>query len=410
MNATMVIPSYWARPSEDGWREGDAVFDHPTPLDGKSLLERAIRSVAVLKDRDFRLVVIAVATAPDIEARVEKRVAEVAERAASAGGVKEVLVFSHSHIGEMKKLALDAKGKEHAQLLSLRGYSDVRNMCTLVPHILGSDVVVLIDDDEVFEDPLFMSKAREFIGRKIDGKTADAVAGYYLQPDGEYRVKKRFRPWMEHWDKHQSMNEAFDSFIGRGPRLKETPFVFGGNMVVHHNLWSVVPFDPNVPRGEDIDFLINARMFGFTFLLDNQLSIKHLPPPKSHPAWMQLRQDIHRFTYERAKIANQRSMKGMTPVHAEDFDPYPGNFLKADLEDKVEKACRLLSEEYLAAGDTEGSRETLRNIDLAKIDAVPEFDPFERFCELQKRWSALMTWAGGEPACSALRRIVEGRR
>jgi len=46
------------------------------------------------------------------------------------------------------------------------------------------------------------------------------------------------------------MNEAFDKIIGTEPRLKETPFVFGGNMVIHRDLFSVIPFDPNVPRGE----------------------------------------------------------------------------------------------------------------------------------------------------------------
>lgn len=53
--------------------------------------------------------------------------------------------------------------------------------------------------------------------------------------------------------------------IGTEPRLKATPFVFGGNMVIHRNLFTVVPFDQNVRRGEDIDFLINARMLGFHF-------------------------------------------------------------------------------------------------------------------------------------------------
>lgn len=124
-------------------------------------------------------------------------------------------------------------------------------------------------------------------------------------------------------------------------------------MVIHRNLFTVVPFDPNISRGEDMDFLINARMFGFPFFLDNRLSIKHLPPPKAHPIWRQLREDIYRFVYERAKI---------------------------------EKSCKLLSEEYLAHGDRRSGEEALNNIALAKTDAVPKYDPFQRLCQLQKRW------------------------
>lgn len=89
-----------------------------------------------------------------------------------------------------------------------------------------------------------------------------------------------------------------------------------------------MPFDPKIARGEDIDFLINARMFGFPFFRDNQLSITHLPPPKTHPTWLQLRVDIYRFMYERAKIEHQKEIKGMKKVYPEDFDPYPGAFLK----------------------------------------------------------------------------------
>ena len=39
---TMAIPSYWGRPRDQGWREGDLVFDHPTPLDEEGTLRRAL--------------------------------------------------------------------------------------------------------------------------------------------------------------------------------------------------------------------------------------------------------------------------------------------------------------------------------------------------------------------------------
>jgi len=408
VKVTMAIPSYWTREKEVGWKEGDAIYDHPTPLDKEGTLLRAISSISILKDKDFQLVIIAVPTSGDIATQVEKKVADVIASASATIGV-EVLLFGPSHLKQIHDLFIRDGKSEYVDLVQLRGYSNVRNLCMFIPHILDSDAAVLIDDDEIFEDPNFMSKAKKFMGKEIEGKTVNAVAGYYLQPDGNYRVKKEFHPWMKHWDLYERMNEAFDRVIGTGPRLKQTPFVFGGNMIIHRNLFTRVPFDPKVPRGEDIDFLINAKMFGFPFFLDNKLSIKHLPPPKTHPVWMRLREDIYRFIYERAKIESQKEMEGMTKVRAEEFDPYPGCFLKADLEEKIEKSCKLLSEECLVQNDKKGREEALKNIELAQSDAVPKFDPFENLCHLQKHWQKLMAYTSKREVSSLIKEIIEGR-
>ena len=352
------------------------------------------------------MVIIAVANAEDVETRVEKKVAGIIKSASAVSGI-ETLLFGHSHLRQIHELLISEDKKEYNNLLELRGYSHVRNLCMFIPHILDAEVAVLIDDDEVFEDPEFISKAKEFIGRSREGRPVNAVAGYYRQPDGDYHVRATRYPWMKPWDQLERMNEGFDKFIGTGPRLKETPFVFGGNMVIHRDLFSI-PFDPWVPRGEDIDFLINAKMFGFSFFLDNQLSIKHLPPPKTHPTWKRLREDIRRFIYERAKIEQQKDREGMTKVHPEDFDPYPGCFLKRDLDEKIEKSCRLLSAEYLARGDRQGSEEALKNIAIAATDAGSGPDPFQRLCELKKCWEGLMEHTGKTEVRSHIRKIIEG--
>lgn len=406
MKATMVIPSYWSRESKQVWKKGDAVYDHPTPLDGQGTLHRAIRSTDILRDKDFQLVVIAVPTANDIEKQVEKKVATIIHSASQGIGV-DVRLFGHSHLKRIHDLLTNRGRTTDTDLLQLRGYSHVRNMCLFIPHVLDADIAILIDDDEVFEDPDYIAKTKEFIGTAMAGKVVHAVAGFYLQPDGSYRLKKPFHPWMKYWDKYDRMNAAFDTIIGTQPRLKETPFVFGGNMVIHKNLFTVVPFDPNVPRGEDIDFLINAKMSGFSFFLDNQLSIKHLPPAKTHPTWMQLREDIYRFVYERAKIINQKDRKWMTRVRPEELDPYPGCFLKDDLEEKIKQACHLLSDEYLALNDEEGSQEALKNIAIAKSAAVPATDPFDSICEMQNRWKELMEYAGDPAIRSLMRKVME---
>ena len=266
--------------------------------------------------------------------------------------------------------------------------------------------MVLIDDDEVFEDPEFIGEVKEFIGKKVNGEKILAVAGYYLQSDGNYRLKQDFQPWMQYWDKLERMNEAFEKIIGRGQRLKETPFVFGGNMVIHKELYKRIPFDPEITRGEDIDYLINARMFGIRFYLDRELSMKHLPPKKPHSTWRNLREDIYRFIYEREKLRKQEKLAGMMRVKAEDFDPYPGAFLKDSLEEKIYRASEILALEYLIKEERENASEALNNIRIAKENVIPRHNPFQGYLSFKKLWEGMMNFTEAESMRKKLKNII----
>ena len=145
------------------------------------------------------------------------------------------------------------------------GYANVRNVCLLAASILTADAALLIDDDEVFEMDDYVQRAMEFIGRRVYGDVVHGVAGYYLNSKNQYYDDVKPEPWMTYWDRFGSKGEAFDRIIGSGPRLKRTPFAFGGAMTLHRELFECVPFDPLVPRGEDVDYVINSRMFGFSF-------------------------------------------------------------------------------------------------------------------------------------------------
>jgi hypothetical protein len=393
MKITMVIPSYWGRKRSEGWKRSDSVYDHPTPLDEEGTLGRVLNSVADLKNKDFNLVVLGISTAEDIRGEVESRISAIT--AGSASGIKKLL-FSYSHLDMVHHYLTEHKKEHFIPLLQLDGYSNVRNLCLLAAHLLGSEVSVLIDDDEIFEDPQFMEKAQEFIGKEFEGDKVLAVAGYYINPDGDFLINKEALPWMTHWNKIDCMNRAFQEIIGKEPRLKETPFVFGGNAVIHRNLFMSVPFDPSITRGEDIDFLINARMFGFKFFLDNQLSIKHKAPPKPHPEWRKVREDIFRFVYEKRKLDTQEPVPGMTKLTADDLGIYPGEFLKDDLEERIFRSNVMLATDYLIKGDPESAAECLNNIHLAKTQLFSDINPFQNLIKLQKEWKDLMEFFSSE--------------
>ena len=403
MKTAMVIPTYWGREKRIGHKEGDAIYDHPTPLDGEGTLQRAIESTGILRQRDFDLVILAVATSADIEPEVEKKVRKIVQETKT--GIA-TFVFSHSELKSVVGFLNSQEEEGLAPLLQLRGYSNVRNLCLAIPHLLGSDVVILIDDDEIFEDPDFIRKAREHLRQEFEGEKIYAKAGYYLTPEGGYTIKREILPWMTYWNKTEWMNQAFEKYIGAQPRLKKTPFVFGGNMVICKEIFTRIPFDPGITRGEDIDYLMNARMFGYHFYLDNQLAIKHDPPPKPHPEWRKLREDIYRFTYSRRKLQLQRPVSGMRKLTPEMFDPYPGNFLKEDLDRLIFRSNLMLGTRYLAEGDPTGYKECMRNIYLSCTDAIPGSDPFGRFLDLQKRWEKLMRcFSGGKTRSEILKMI-----
>ena len=60
MGRVVVIPTYWTREKGE-WREGDLIFDHPTPLDEDGTLQRCLMSLNTLEG-SFDLVLIVVPT------------------------------------------------------------------------------------------------------------------------------------------------------------------------------------------------------------------------------------------------------------------------------------------------------------------------------------------------------------
>lgn len=383
MRTTVVIPTYWSR-EDNIWEEGDAVYDHPTPLNGTDTLSRTLESMKILNNKKFKLVIPICPTCKEVEEPAEKRVREIVKK---AGLNIETYIFTNSNLQAIKEILIEnGLAKKTVDILNIHGYSNVRNICLFVSHILSSEVTILIDDDENFENPAFIDIAKEFIGKRIFGKSIYGVAGYYLNKYDEFYDDVNMVPWMTYWDRFGSKTKAFDKIIRDDPRLKVTPFAFGGLMVIHKNLFKIIPFDPDVRRGEDIDYLINSKMFGFDFFLDNKLNIKHLPPKKNHPIWKRFREDIYRFLYEQAKIKSQYEVNNMTKVSADDFAPYPGDFLKDDLEDKIFKTNILLALEFLSDGDIEGCKESIKNIYLSKYEAIPKEDPFTKYRRAQKDW------------------------
>ncbi len=388
---TIVVPSYWGLEDEPLSVKDEIIFDHPTPLNKEGTLGRLLDSFELLDTEEFKVVIVAVANTPRLTNKVANRLQQLIQ----PYNKKYDITILHSQTLDKLRRSLVKEGvpPTTCELINLQGYSAVRNICSLAGILNGSEITVFLDDDELITEKRFLSKAKKFIGTSHQGHLIQAVAGYYLQPDS-YRLDERQVPeWRKsYWNNASAMNEAFELIIGKPPRLKPTPFVFGGNMVIHRDALMKVPFDPLITRGEDIDFLINLKINGITFWLDRELYVKHLPPKFFRPLWKSLREDAKRFLYERKKIADHNKVKD---ISQKKLMPYPGMFLGSDLENRIIRTNELLRKEYKKLSDEKGVNECDKNIDLARNNPFEKLDTSTWLNELTTKWQELAQAALG---------------
>jgi len=196
----------------------------------------------------------------------------------------------------------------------------------------GAEAIVFLDDDEVVE-PEYLDRAREVV------TVHPGVGGPYLDIHGFPFLPERTAQKNIFLDKARYMNAALEELLAGGGR-KRTPLAFGGNMVLECALAKAVPFDPLIPRGEDIDYVLSAWLLGFEFYFDPGLVVVHLPPTEPRPSPCEaLRRDVARFLYQREKLAAAVA-QGLSP--RVELDPYPGRFLRDDLEAEAAHALSLV--------------------------------------------------------------------
>jgi hypothetical protein len=217
--------------------------------------------------------------------------------------------------------------------------------------MLDSDLIVAIDDDETVPAD-YLERAVESLNMLQNGVAEGAgLAGIYLDAGGEYHLKagaEEAASGNKFIRKAVLINEQFDACFASEQRVVETPLALGGNMVFTRQLFRNVSFDPGITRGEDIDYLMNSRLFGHSWFLDKELVITHLPPkasagdPVTTTPYAKLQRDVLRFVYQRQKIKVSQDHAVLQPLQAEDFGIYPGEFLKDDLEAQSLEALKAL--------------------------------------------------------------------
>ena len=267
MKNIIVIPTYWTLPENDTSK----TFDHPIPIKEKGTLERLLRSLRKLRNKCEVHIVIS-----PLHKKVENKVRRITNEFPDL----DIHVFSKVDLVKIRRLFKSTKlSKEFESKINVDTYGGIRNIGLVIGVIKKIDNLIFLDDDEVVEKRDFIIKAEELMGechgmrKKLVGKT-----GYYVDKHNHFKHLKNPPSWKRHWLKQKHLNKVYNNIKAK-KRLHETSNALGGNMVINKLLFETVPFDPYIPRGEDLDYLLNAKHFKFRFLFDNKLVIKHLPPP-----------------------------------------------------------------------------------------------------------------------------------
>ncbi len=330
MNPAIVIPTYWATNADDQVSAGVAVYDHATPI-AKPVpeLETCLQSLERVRGV-LRVIVLLVAPTNCMDsarARVNGICASHPNLNTLIIGEPEARVVAEA----VHAVAPNMVG----ETVSLRGYGAIRNMGLAVTAILGHDVVVFMDDDEVALDENFLLDAVYGLGLLTRQELpVSAKTGFFYDRNDSCLADESAAGWSDRfWSKRVEFNQWMRR-AQESTRISRSNYVCGGCFAIHADAFCRVPFDPFITRGEDLDYLFNLRMIGLDVWFDNQWAVKHMPP-KSPSLASRFRQDVYRWIYEVEKIDVSNHRIGMRKITQDSLEPYPGPWIGSGVRRRI---------------------------------------------------------------------------
>ena len=392
MNPIVVIPTFFGlrKRRRSIPKNPVEVYDHPTPPGDAPELRRCLASLAQLENvPPIAILVSAQQEAGKLASR------DTVERVASEFPQLDVLVVAEPEAQLVKQRLYQLGATELTTEVGLVGYAALRNLGLVVASSLSYDAVIFLDDDEVVEDPAFFEKAVYGLGKLTRrGVPILAKTGYYLNAEGSYLSMSQVKWYNRYWQQGKAFNEWITRAMA-GPRLSRSNHVCGGCLALHREAFRRLAFDPWIPRGEDLDYLIDLRMYGSDIWFDNQWNLRHLPPKTANEG-MRFRQDIYRWLYEYRKIEYSRTQIDLQQISPGSLEPYPGHFLRPGITRRVRKTAFLRS---LARPNKTAYRKAARAA-TREAAAYAEAN-CSRYFGLQHLWPELMKRVEGDRMLSA---------
>lgn len=311
-------------------------YDHTTDINDQGELGRCLSSLESVNDVGLIIILVAADRSIELDA-VEKVRAVVAQHPSlnviTIGALELEIIRDR-----MEQLGIQNVNHQ----IGLRGYGAVRNLGLVVANAMGFDAVIYLDDDEVIEDPDFMKKSMYGLGKLTrNGIPILAKTGFYINDQGSYYSKWEDRWYNRFWQQGSAFNDWIRTAM-EGPRLSRSNHVCGGCLAIHKEAFRRLAFDSWIPRGEDLDYMLDLRMYGSDIWFDNKWQLRHLPPKTKHEG-SRFRQDIFRWLYEHAKLEYSYSLIDLQKITPQSLEPYPGPFLERGLRNRITMTAILRS-------------------------------------------------------------------
>ncbi len=395
LNPVIVIPTYWCSRRGSANAAASAAFDYATPVDKPGNLARCLESLSRVEG--LGRVIVLVAAEGGVENQAAEKVRDILSR---FSGMELAMVAApelrHIH-RRMEQIGMGAL----ASCACLSGYGAIRNLGVLAASIFGHDTVIFLDDDVVVDRPDFLERALYGIGAKTpNGGLVTAKTGYYYDDQGDRLAKPDKRWYRASWNKAASFNAYLEPAL-KGPRLSRANTATTSCLVLHAETFGSVSFDPWITRGEDLDYVINCRMYHQDVWLDNKLGVQRLPTSRREsPAHFE--QDIIRWYYESRKVEFGKAQIDLMRVDPSSMMPYPGEWLTG----KVSRKAFLTSLASAIGAPEHGEYFKIMRSGRKKA-ATYARDNCSRYFEFQRQWPMLVR---GLWACTPLATQLSGAR
>jgi hypothetical protein len=276
--------------------------------------------------------------------------------------------------------------------ISLVGYGAMRNLGLIVAATLGFTEIIFIDDDEIVNSPTFVEDALYGLG-KLSKKGIPVLvkSGYYTDKSGKWKSKQSGAWYNRYWEQGELFNKWITKAM-EAPRLSRSNVLYGGLMAIHREAYRRVSFDPWIPRGEDLDYLLNIRMCGGSAWFDNRWSIQHLPPTERNEA-QRFRQDIYRWIYEHRKLEFSKTQIDLLQIQPHSLDPYPGPFLENSISKRV-----FLTALMRTVGRPKDRKGYFKASQAARREAKAYAEMFcSKYFEFQLGWAQILATLEADP-------------
>jgi hypothetical protein len=221
-------------------------------------------------------------------------------------------------------------------------------------------------------------------------------SGFYTDRKGNWKSKATHAWYNRYWEQGELFNKWITKAMGAS-RLSRSNVLSGGLMAIHREAYRRVSFDPWIPRGEDLDYLLNIRMYGGGVWFDNKWSVQHLPPTERNEA-QRFKQDIYRWIYEHRKLEFSKTQIDLLRIQPHSLDPYPGPFLENSITTRVFVTALLRT-----IGRAKDRQGYFKAAQAARREAKAYAEMFcAKYFEFQLGWAQILAAFEADPQLKAL--------